>query len=104
TSTVTVTDTTPPMIIVPPDLEITCKDDPLDLTLTGEATCEDNCDSDPTSSFTDVMSGSCPVTITRTWCCVDDAGNMQCEDQVITVVDNFSPMLIGVPDDTSAPC
>lgn len=85
----TVQDTNPPVIIVPPDVTLDCYADTTPNT-TGFATAVDNCDADPTVTWTDVVTGdqdACPVdfSITRTWTATDCAGNTTGGVQTITV-------------------
>ena len=101
-----VVDTTPPKITCPTNVTIIC-DESSDPANTGSATATDNCDPAPMISSSDSETpGSCPEekTITRTWTATDDCGNsVQCV-QVITVIDNVPPTLIGCPADATAEC
>ena len=42
--------------------------------------------------------------IERTWTATDDCGNMASAIQIITIIDNIPPMLIGVPADVNLSC
>jgi len=76
-ATVTVEDNTPPILVCPADLTVSC-DSINELAATGEATATDNCDPAPVLTFTDeVVSGDCDweCTVERTWKAVDLHGN-----------------------------
>lgn len=96
--TITVVDTTAPELTIPEDIEIEC-DASTDPEFTGQASAVDQCDN-PGVFYNDVLSGTCPVVITRTWRAVDACGNESSADQVITVVDNAVPELT-VPEETT---
>ncbi|MDT0554382.1 HYR domain-containing protein [Patiriisocius hiemis] len=91
-ATVTIIDSTPPVIICPADLTIECDDDPSPAN-TGMATATDNCDTAPVITFTDVVVAGVGSnsTITRTWTATDANGNASSCDQVIEVVDTTPP-------------
>lgn len=74
TFTVTVRDSTPPTIHCPPDVTVECGQS-TDPGSAGTATASDTCDGNPTMTFTDVTSGSCPIIISRTWVAADHNGN-----------------------------
>ncbi|MEW5924792.1 MAG: T9SS type A sorting domain-containing protein, partial [Candidatus Zixiibacteriota bacterium] len=97
--TITINDTTDPVITCPANIAISC-DASIDPSNTGWATATDNCDQNPTITYTDSeTAGSCPQekTITRTWKAADDAGNfVECQ-QIITVEDNVSPQITCPP-------
>ncbi len=97
--TITVDDTTPPVITCPPDIAVECGD-PTDPAALGEATATDNCGA-VTISFGDVTTpGACPgqYTITRTWTAEDECGNITSCDQTITVDDSTDPVITCPPD------
>lgn len=87
------TDSVPPTLTVPMDIEIECdeSDDPMN---TGQASATDDCDPDPMVTYVDAFAaGACPneMVITRTWTAEDASGHMTSGDQIITVVDTTSP-------------
>lgn len=90
-TTVTVQDTTPPNLTVPPDVGVVWGDD-TSPAATGTATATDNGDPAPVISYTDVVTPSTTKglesTITRTWCATDYCGNVICGVQTILV---YSP-------------
>jgi hypothetical protein len=53
----------------------------------------DNCDPNPTLTFTETSEGSCPRIITRTWKATDVCGNTSTATQTITVADTVAPIL-----------
>ena len=68
------------------DLSVTKTDSP-DPSNTGQATATDNCDPNPSVTYSDSeAAGSCPQakTITRTWTATDACGNSASADQTIT--------------------
>lgn len=74
TQTITILDSTPPVITCPPDVNLICGWSTSCLK-TGKATATDNCDSCPTVTYSDQVTGNCPKTIKRTWKAKDDCGN-----------------------------
>ncbi|MHC4969046.1 MAG: DUF7467 domain-containing protein, partial [Planctomycetota bacterium] len=101
---ITVVDDIPPVLMPPPDITISCKES-TDPSHTGEATATDNCDpGDPVIGYSDVVTGDCPVIIIRTWTATDECDNTAGADQLITVVDDIPPILIGVPGDITVEC
>ncbi len=95
TQTITIDDTTQPVITCPANVTIAC-DASTDPSNTGSATATDNCDANSVITYTDSeTAGSCPQekTITRTWKATDDAGNFATCQQVITVEDNIAPVI-----------
>jgi hypothetical protein len=87
--TITVIDTTPPVITCPPDktLEQHTTAAPI---YTGSATAIDNCDPAPTIGHSDVTNGVSIIVITRTWTATDCAGNQSQCVQTITVPNSLS--------------
>ena len=81
---VAVDDVTPPVITCPADIMIT-QFDPDDPGFTGTATATDNLDPNPSITFSDVVSGSNPVIIERSWKASDMAGNASTCVQIITI-------------------
>ena len=75
--TVTVVDTTPPVITCPDDVTIEC-DESTAAANTGSATATDTCDPSPSIDFVETRAdGSCAdsYTLTRTWTATDNCGN-----------------------------
>lgn len=98
--TITVVDTTSPVLTIPADVTIEC-DASSAPTNTGQATATDNCDPASGVTFSDsVAPGTCPQesAITRTWTTTDECGNSASADQIITVEDTTSPV-ITCPED-----
>jgi len=62
----------------------------------------------PTVSLQEIVTGSCPGTVTRTWTATDACGNSTSATQVITVLaaqqTNTPLQLVGVPSDSSVAC
>jgi len=97
-STVTIQDTMIPVIACPADLTIEC-DESSEPSDTGMATATDDCDSNPTINYTDVVNpGSCPneETTIRTWTATDYCGNTSSCVQTINVVDTTPPVIQNV--------
>jgi hypothetical protein len=99
TQTVTVEDTTPPVLTVPADVTVeqTNRDGtPVDI---GQATATDICDADP-----DIASDAPAVfplgSTTVTWTATDDSGNQSSGTQTVTVEDTTPPVLT-VPADVT---
>src|SRR5207244_6629758 len=93
--TITVVDTTAPVIICPPDATVQCNPSS-EPTATGSATATDNCDPAPVITHSDsTVPGTCPNTrvITRTWTATDCAGNSSSCVQTINVVDTTAPVI-----------
>ncbi|HEX2898026.1 MAG TPA: T9SS type A sorting domain-containing protein, partial [candidate division Zixibacteria bacterium] len=90
--TITIQDTTKPVITCPADLTFDCD-------AVGEfglATATDNCDLEVVPTFADeVVTGDCPQerTIRRTWTATDDCGNSATCMQVITIQDTTKPVI-----------
>lgn len=85
-------DSIPPALSCPADVNVECGND-TSPTSTGTATASDNCDPNPSVTFSDSSVPGCGMTevITRTWTAIDASGNTISCDQVITVVDNTQP-------------
>ncbi|NDV62865.1 HYR domain-containing protein [Puniceicoccales bacterium CK1056] len=102
--TLTVVDTTDPIILVnPADATVECDDIPTPPVVTAG----DNCDVAPAVTFrqVDEIDPDCGTgTITRTWTATDCSGNMDSWVQILTVVDNTNPVLSVKPTDTSVEC
>lgn len=88
--TITVVDTTAPVITCPADVTIECGDSTLPGD-TGSATAVDNCDTSVVPTYSDSPAGSCPQVITRTWTATDSCGNSSSCVQTITVQDTTAP-------------
>jgi hypothetical protein len=89
---ITVVDTTPPELTVPPDVTFECDA----VGDGGTATAIDNCDPNPLVDHVDnVLAGSCPqaYTIERTWTATDDCGNSTSGLQLIYVEDTTPPQI-----------
>jgi len=96
-------DTTPPVFDnIPTDTMADCNNMPP----TDEVTATDNCNSDVTIEVIENGSGtSCEnLQIVRTFIATDQCGNSTTATQIITVTDNESPVLVGVPEDTMLEC
>lgn len=103
TQTISVTDTTAPMIVQCPGyIQVTCEQG-TDPSMTGVPTATDNCDPAPTATYSDsVDNGQCPIAsiITRTWTVSDACGNTATCLQTIKVRDTRRPVLTCPPDRT----
>ncbi|HKQ48838.1 MAG TPA: hypothetical protein VJZ71_12275 [Phycisphaerae bacterium] len=97
--TITVTDSIGPSVHCPADVEIECDESSLPAS-TGMATADDGCDPNPTVTYTDSVSGSCPTVIERTWRATDACGQGSTCVQRITVVDTTPPDLVCPPNVT----
>ena len=98
-------DVEPPVVTCPASVTVECdaSTDPVD---TGTATATDNCDATPVITFADAVAvGACPQesVITRTWTATDACGNMITCDQIITVDDSISPVIV-CPADVTVEC
>jgi len=100
--TITVVDTTAPLLSVPPDATVVCGDS-TDTALTGAASAFDACDTDPIVTFLDTTEvGVCPVAavVTRTWSATDACGNTSSAVQLISLIDE-DPPAITCPEDVN---
>lgn len=98
TSSISVSDTTPPDISCPPNVTIEC-DASKEPSNTGMANGVDICDPNPSITYLDsVTQGSCPEeeTITRAWTVTDYAANSNSCTQTIQVVDTTPPLIQNV--------
>ena len=104
TQTITVQDNTiPNMAGVPADFVVDCSFIPPP----AEPLANDNCDSDVEISFNEVRTdGNCThnYVLTRTWIATDNCGNQNIQTQLVTVKDEVSPTLLGVPFNTTVQC
>jgi hypothetical protein len=102
--TITVKDSTAPLLEGVPDITtVECDDIPEP----PEVTAIDNCDSDLEVTYTETrQDGYCPnsYTLTRTWTVTDLCGNSASDSQTIFVEDTTPPVLNGVPDDVTVEC
>ena len=100
--TITVVDTTAPILNVPADYTAECSDEmPMD-----DATASDNCGevSIEVTSQTTAGDAAGNYVITRTFTATDDAGNATSATQTITVQDTTSPEFTFVPADYVVEC
>jgi M6 family metalloprotease-like protein len=105
-ATVTIQDTTPPVIACPDDITIECNASS-DPTNTGTATATDVCNPGPSISYVDGSApGSCPQnsTISRSWTATDICGNAASCVQTIHIVDTTPPVLSPLPADVTLEC
>ncbi|MDZ4679028.1 MAG: choice-of-anchor L domain-containing protein, partial [Saprospiraceae bacterium] len=102
TQTINITDNTPPTIVCPQDVQLTCFS-PTTPSTTGFATATDNC-SILSLTFTDVITGTqpCNQVIIRTWKAEDWCNNIATCVQTITVMDNIPPVLTNCPQNITA--
>ena len=101
TQTITVQDTTAPIISCPPDKQLQCGDSTAPAN-TGSATATDSCGGPVTITFTDnLTAANCTGQpgITRIWKATDACGNAATCSQQITFVDTTPPVLSGCPSD-----
>ena len=105
-TSVTIQDTVAPDITCPSESIIDC-DESTDPDNTGGATATDDCDSNPTIDYSDVViPDDCPneETITRTWTATDYCGRINSCVQIINVVDTTPPeIILSVMQDTLWP-
>jgi hypothetical protein len=103
--TITLQDTTNPVITCPVDTTINCTED-TSPDILGSASGSDNCDNEVEISFSDnAIMGSCSgeFTIERTWTATDNCGNLTTCLQTIMVQDT-TPPIITCPSDTIVSC
>jgi len=102
TQTITVVDTTAPVLSLPADYTAECSDEhPMD-----DATATDNCAGDITITVEAVTTpGLCAgdYTIARTFTATDECGNSSSATQTITIIDTTAPVL-SIPADYTAEC
>jgi len=99
--TITVQDTTRPLIVCPNDITVQCNEG-IDTTVTGVPVLTDNCDAMLAANYIDnpLPPNGCTQIILRNWLTADDCNNAAACAQVITVTDSQPPTLAGVPDVT----
>lgn len=104
--TITVEDTTDPVITCPADVTVEC-DESIAPANTGTATAIDNCDGATTIAWSDSPDlsgcGGYTGTITRTWIATDACGNSTACDQTITVADT-TPPVVNCPPTATISC
>jgi len=102
TQTITIDDTTPPVITCPSDVTVLCND-PTDPPHTGTPAATDNCSAVGAIaiSYSDASSGG---SITRTWTATDECGNQAACVQTITIEGDIAPPQITCPVDVSVEC
>src|SRR5207253_2489960 len=99
--TISVRDITAPVIAaLPAPSTIDCPATPSFAT----ATASDTCDANPTLTFVDSSSGSCPVVHVRTWTATDACGNSSTASQTISVRDITAPVIAALPASSSIDC
>ncbi len=99
--TITVSDqTNPEFVNIPENITVQCNSIPSAIAVMAT----DNCDNDVQITFEEYLGSGCPYTITRTWYAVDNCGNSNSISQIITVIDNEAPVLMGVPENTTQNC
>ncbi len=104
--TITVQDTSLPVITCPEDTTVAC-DASTDTTDLGIATATDNCGPTPEITFVDsLVAGTCGTssTIYRIWNAEDECGNVSSCIQVIVIEDLTAPILENIPADTIVEC
>ena len=101
TQTITIVDTTSPVLSIPADYTAECSDDhPMD-----DASATDNCGEVTIAVVETTIAGACAgdYSITREFTATDDCGNATSATQTITIVDTTSPVL-SIPADYTAEC
>ena len=106
--TITVKDTTAPLLTLPANVSAECSDDLTPIAF-GSATATDNCDANPVITYNDVRTdGDCSgtFTITRTWTATDACGNVSTADQIISTSDTTAPEFVEttLPQDITIEC
>jgi len=97
TQRLTIIDSTPPVIICPPDVQVEAGES-TEPGSTGEATAIDDRDPNPQITHSDSSSSQCPEVITRTWHAEDSCGNVASATQTITIIDTTPPTIACPPD------
>ncbi|GAB4312015.1 MAG: hypothetical protein Kow0097_13640 [Candidatus Bipolaricaulota bacterium] len=96
--TITVADTTLPVLTCPGNVNLGCNPSDTSPDVTGWATATDNCDPNPTVTYTDSLSTvGCTTTISRIWSASDACGNTTQCTQVITYTADTVPPTIHCP-------
>ena len=97
---ITIVDDTAPVITCPANLSVECNQS-TDTSVTGVATATDNCSTNITIAYSDVVTAdTCPgnANITRTWTATDACGNVASCDQSIVIEDTTGPTLTCPPN------
>ena len=93
TQTITVQDTTAPVLVgVPTDLTVECDSVPDP----ANPTAIDNCDTNPTIDYSEVRTDDdCAdsYTLSRTWTATDSCGNSSSQTQIVTAQDTTAPVI-----------
>ena len=98
---ITITDTTPPVLQIPPDIIVRCRRGYAFSQETGTAIATDNVTPHPSITFTETTTGTgCPRTVLRNWIAVDDCGNTSSGVQTIIFSDNLGARFFAPPDVT----
>ncbi len=101
TQTITIIDTTAPVLTIPSDYTAECSDDhPMD-----DASATDNCGEVTIDVVDTTIAGACEgdYTISRLFTATDDCGNSSSATQIITIIDTTAPVLT-IPSDYTAEC
>ena len=101
TQTITIIDTTAPVLSIPADYTAECSDaHPMD-----DASATDNCGEVTIDVVETTIDGACAgdYTITRAFTATDDCGNATSATQTITIIDTTAPELT-IPADYTAEC
>ncbi|MDH3651057.1 MAG: T9SS type A sorting domain-containing protein, partial [Saprospiraceae bacterium] len=96
---ITIDDTTPPIIVCPANVQVTCIEDVPVADFAG-GTVNDNCDDLPSViHMGDSENGLCPTIITRTYKATDACGNESTCQQIITVQSTGPALQLNCPAD-----
>ncbi len=102
--TLTVTDTTNPILIgVPADATVECSNIPAP----ADVDADDNCDEtlEVLYNVEEVVLNNCSYLLIRTWTVTDECNNTTSDSQVLTVVDTTNPYVTeGVPAELTIEC
>ena len=101
TQTITIIDTTAPVLTIPSDYTAECSDEhPMD-----DASATDNCGEVTIDVVDTTIAGACAgnYTISRLFTATDDCGNSTSATQTITIIDTTAPVLT-IPSDYTAEC
>ncbi|MEM7394930.1 MAG: hypothetical protein AAF492_21570, partial [Verrucomicrobiota bacterium] len=95
--TVTIRDTLPPEIICPTNITLEWGDD-TGPNRTGTSIVTDNCDTNPTITYSETVVGTWTQIITRICTAIDSCGNSNSCTQIIVVDDTTAPNIVCPPD------